>query len=255
MSRTSRIISSTDIYHIILRGINQQIIFEENNDYIRFKTILHECCKKYPCMIFGYCLMDNHVHLLVHAPKSELELFFKSLEVSYAIWFNTKYQRSGHLFQNRFFSSPVESAEYLLKTLRYIHYNPVKSGIITHPQEYPWSSCVSYFLGCEDDLLSKKVFFGLTNTSAEPDNTVFCAADEDFICEPVERVRLSDEQGIQLMWKVSGCSSHAQFQKLGKTKRNKSIKILRNKGLSVRQLVRICGISKSTIERILGMKK
>lgn len=255
MPRSPRAISSTDIYHTVLRGINQSVIFEENSDYSYFKTLLLNCCTRYSVKIYAYCLMNNHVHLLIHSPASVLELFFKSLEIRYAIWFNAKYQRSGHLFQNRFFSIPVESEDYFLRALRYIHFNPKKAGIIDQPHEYPWSSCISYYFGFEDELLAKEDFFKMTGFPSEPGNMVFCTVDETAFIEPVEKHRLLDEEGIRLMQEISGCCSHAQFQNLEKPKRNKSIQSLYKKGLSVRQLVRICGVSKSTVERILGMKK
>ena len=255
MPRTSRRISCTSIYHIVLRGINQQIIFEQKSDFIYFKKLLMDCRDKYRYDIYAYCLMNNHVHLLIHSSEIPLEYFFKSLEVRYAYRFNGKYQRSGHLFQGRFFSIPVESESALQNTFRYIHNNPVKAGIVVRPENYPWSSCSAYYDGKNDEIVSVHEFYKLSGCSPEELRKTGNDAESCPVSLPAEKIHLSDERGTLIMQNVSGCISHSQFQKLPKPDRNRYIKILHEKGLSVRQMVRICGISKSTIERILGMKK
>ena len=255
MSRTARRLSATNVYHIILRGINRQIIFEDNNDFIYFKRLLLDCRNRYEYEIFGYCLMDNHIHLLLKSSEIHLEVFFKSLEVRYVYWFNGKYQRTGHLFQGRFFSVPVESETALINTIRYIHNNPVKAGIVSSAQEYPWSSCSAYFFEYTDELLSAESFLQSASLTFADLRIPYQPSDQPPFPEPIERCHLTDEEAIRIMKRISGCLSHSQFQKLQKPDRNKYIQLLYKNKLSVRQLVRICGIPKSTIERILGMKK
>ena len=129
MPRKARIISSTGIYHIILRSVNQHIIFEEDSDYQKFLYIMTDCKKKYDIDIYAYCLMDNHVHLIVNAKPDMMSSFFKSFGARFVRWYNIKYSRCGHLFQDRYHSRIIETTEYFLKTLIYIHDNPVKANI------------------------------------------------------------------------------------------------------------------------------
>ena len=138
MPRKPRILSSTGIYHVILRSINQHIIFEEDYDYQKFLYILSDCAKKYDVTIYAYCLMDNHVHLLISSSPGNLGTFFQSLGTRFVRWYNTKYSRSGHLFQDRFHSVAIENEISFLSVLVYIHNNPVKANVIRYPSEYRW---------------------------------------------------------------------------------------------------------------------
>jgi len=145
MPRKPRTISSTGIYHIILRSVNQHIIFEEDADYQKFLYILSDCKTKYDVDIFAYCLMDNHIHLLLYSIPDTLSSFFQSLGTRFVRWYNTKYCRSGHLFQDRFFSSVVEDKKHFLSTLVYIHNNPVKANICKNQSDYNWSSYNAFY--------------------------------------------------------------------------------------------------------------
>ena len=145
MPRKPRILSSTGIYHIILRSVNQHIIFEEDSDYQKFLFVLSDCVKKYDVQIYAYCLMDNHIHLLIYSAPDDLSSFFQSLGTRFVRWYNSKYSRSGHLFQERFYSVAVENNNSFLSALVYIHNNPVKANIIRYPSEYCWSSFNAYY--------------------------------------------------------------------------------------------------------------
>ena len=153
MPRQSRKKSSTGIYHVMLRGINKQDIFEVEEDYVRMKEILirlnerrdeqgHPLPQAYS--MYAYCLMSNHIHLLIRERDEGIAETIKRLGIGYAAYFNKKYQRSGHLFQDRFRSEPVESMEYFMILLRYIHQNPVKAAIVKDVGDYPWSSWREY---------------------------------------------------------------------------------------------------------------
>ena len=116
MGRKPREKSGTGIYHVMLRGVNRQDIFEDEEDYAVFKKQLHrvgfykdESGKSQPprCVIYAYCLMTNHVHLLIRETEEEISIVVKRITVSYALYYNNKYQHVGHLFQNRFRSETV----------------------------------------------------------------------------------------------------------------------------------------------------
>lgn len=149
MGRKPRTLSPTGIYHICLRGVNKQRIFEYIEDYKGFFTILRQArdtdtfgnvLETPNFELFSYCLMDNHVHLLLATNDVTISEIIKRISSSYARFFNNRYSRVGHLFQDRFRSETCADCKYLFTLLRYIHFNPVKAGVCIKPEDYPYSS-------------------------------------------------------------------------------------------------------------------
>ena len=130
MPRQAREKSSSGIYHVMLRGINRQNIFEDDRDRQRFiETILYyKTISNYE--LYGYCLMDNHIHLLIKEKDESISKAIKRICSSYVYWYNQKYERCGHLFQERYKSEVVETEGYFLTVIRYIHQNPIKAGLV-----------------------------------------------------------------------------------------------------------------------------
>ncbi len=110
-------------------------MFEDDEDYIKYLDVLRECKEISGYKLYGYCLMGNHLHLLLKTGKEDLEQIFKRIGARYVYWYNFKYGRSGHLFQDRYKSEPVETDSYIVTVLRYIHQNPVKAGICSDPED------------------------------------------------------------------------------------------------------------------------
>lgn len=144
MPRTAREKSESGIYHIMLRGINQQTLFEDEEDNEKFIDILEKYQEEINYKIYAYCLMGNHVHLLMKEGKEELSNTMKRIGASYVYWYNWQYSRKGHLFQDRYKSEAVEDDRYFLTVLRYIHQNPIKAGIVKDIGAYEWSSYQEY---------------------------------------------------------------------------------------------------------------
>ncbi len=251
MPKYARKKSNTGIYHIILRGINKQTIFEDDKDSEKFlSTIVRfkEVCRY---EIYGYCFMSNHVHLLIKEGEENISSVVKRICSSYVYWYNWKYNRCGHLFQERFKSEAVENDAYLLTVLRYIHQNPVKAGLVKSAKDYKWSSYHNYI---------KKQ--GITDTdfilqilSDSKDNTVVSFIEymhqknTDTCLDYEEKIRLSDKEVKNLMSKL-GIDCNSTLQRLDKELRNDILRTLKStKGVSIRQLSRITGISKSVIDR------
>jgi REP element-mobilizing transposase RayT len=143
MPRKSRSKSSTGYHHIMLRGINRRNIFESDQDKDYFLKSMYRAKEKSKFKVIGYCLMNTHVHLLLQESE-EIGVSMKRITVSYVQWFNRKYNRVGHLFQNRYRSEPIEDERYLMAVLRYIHQNPIKAGIVKEASKYSWSSYNQY---------------------------------------------------------------------------------------------------------------
>ena len=131
------------IYHITNRGNRQEIIFRENIDYIVYLGILKETLKFYEddnYKLISYCLMSNHVHLLLKTGTKDPSFFMRRVNSMYARYFNSKYQYIGHLFQGRYFSNLINNVIELLEVSRYIHLNPVRAKMVDSPEKYMWSS-------------------------------------------------------------------------------------------------------------------
>lgn len=141
MVRQARIDIPGQLYHIIIRGIEQRHIYKNRTDYQeflrRYKIIIHEN----DCKCFAWALMPNHAHLLMRTGPMGLSYVMSRLLTGYSMYFNKKYKRAGHLFQNRYKSILCDQDEYLMELIRYIHLNPLKAGIIKRYKDlekYPW---------------------------------------------------------------------------------------------------------------------
>ena len=140
MPRRPRQLAESEIYHALARGVNRDAIFLEDEDFERFLHALALTKEASGCSILAYCLMTNHVHLVIRTGPEPIGTVMKRLGVRYASWFNRKYGRVGHVFQDRFRSLPVEDDEYFVALLRYVWRNPVEAGLVGRPEDYRWSS-------------------------------------------------------------------------------------------------------------------
>ena len=140
MPRSPRQKSATGVYHIMVRGINKQDIFHNNDDRQKYLRILEKVMENYPFMLLAFCLMNNHVHLLIRELDESISQVMRVIGTSYAFYYNLKYDRVGHLFQDRYRSEEVEDEAYLLTVIRYIHQNPVKARLVDNVQDFKWSS-------------------------------------------------------------------------------------------------------------------
>ncbi|MBE9573293.1 MAG: transposase [Proteobacteria bacterium] len=144
MARSIRLDYSDTFYHVLSRGNERRAIFRDREDYLRFLDILGKTVKRYKLEVHAYVLMDNHYHLLVRTREANLSRAIQWLGVSYAVWFNRKHNRSGHLFQGRFKSFLVEDERYFTAMCFYIHGNPLRAGIVQKLLDYKWSSYRAY---------------------------------------------------------------------------------------------------------------
>ena len=248
MPRAKRVKSESGIYHIILRGINQQVIFEAEEDYEKFiETILkYKAVSGYK--VFAYCLMSNHIHLIIKAEKEEIDQIMKRIAGSYVYWYNWKYYRKGHLFQDRLKSEPIEDEKYLLTAIRYIHQNPLKAEIVNRIDEYKYSSYNEYVRD-EMELIDKEFIYGMINKEGfivynNEKNDDKCLDLEEFV------FRMSDEDAKKIIKKIAGCENTTKLQLFGQEERNKCIKKMKHKGLSIRQISRMTGISFAIVRNI-----
>jgi REP element-mobilizing transposase RayT len=263
MARKARLASETGVYHVMLRGVNRQDIFECDKDYLKFLDLLRRAAfprdennKPMPpnLVIYAYCLMPNHVHLLVkEVPRMLISDAMKSISIAYAWYFNHKYEHCGHLFQDRFRSEVVRDIEYFITLMRYIHQNPVAAMICSDVNHYRWSSWCEY------------------NTTMPCDVHVCSASSvlqkipykelEGYVYEPMPKaqkildfnndtsIRLSDDI-IRDFAEFECGVKITDIQKLEKKERNAVLLKILQFGAGIRQLARMTGICKTVVERV-----
>ena len=213
--------------------------------------------------MYAYCLMDNHIHLLVNEGNDEIARIMKRINVSYAYYFNKKYQRVGHLFQDRFKSEAIEDDTYLLAAVRYLHNNPVKAGMVNYPGEYKWSSYNLYVNDADfRDIIEEQFILGMFSEDKQKAVKLFIdysqQGHEDSFLEYQEKAK--DDKAIQSEQNaIKFIADYLQEKNLGiddlRFARNVQIRndlIVELKGrtrLSVRQIAGVLGIGRNIVQR------
>ena len=249
MPRTERIVSSSNIYHIMMRGINRQNIFEEEEDRQCFMRLLAQCRKISGFRLYAFVLMSNHVHFLMEPEGESLDAAIKRIGTRYAMWFNKKYQRVGHLFQDRYRSEPVDNDAYLVTVLRYILQNPVKGGLANHPGAWKWSSFLAYEQGrgTLTDTKYAERFFDCREELME----YLTAPNEDAVMdEEIFGRRLREDQAKEKMKRISHCGSASEFQALDRAVQKEYAKEMIRQGIPPAQLSRMTGMARITLYRM-----
>lgn len=264
MPRKARIISHSGMYHVMLRGVNRQQIFNNENDYSEMVDILSHLHTKTDdagyivtdrgCSIYAYCLMSNHLHLLIREMDLKISDIVKSLASKYVYYFNHRHQRIGHLFQDRFKSEPVDDKEYFMQLLRYIHQNPVKAGIVKNVSEYKWSSWHEYLHASEltiCDVNAVLQYVPMDELSVfvnaemqEPSGII------DIGCEEIPaKAMMTDPEVVERLLRITRCKSLDDFRHLQLSERRDAFYSLRALGAGINQLARITGVSVMTVSR------
>lgn len=258
MPRHQRILSKTGTYHIMMRGNERKNLFLDEEDKQRFLETLFAKKKETGFFLLVYCLMDNHVHLVVQVGEEALATTMKRINASYAFYFNQKYNRVGHLFQDRFKSEPVEDEKYLMAVTRYIHNNPVKAGIVNKPEDYKWSSFKNYLRPDKPESENLDIQIILSSIalnevqaieefkrfSMQNDDIEFMDISED---EPwtLEESKIYLEEYLKKSW--PGYDLHELMK--NKDTRNEIVLHIRKKtNLSIRKIADLLGITRGSIQ-------
>ncbi len=155
MPRQQRLVVPDVPLHVIQRGNDRMACFRQERDYLVYLALLQQASKKFECAVHSYCLMTNHIHLLLTPGFSDASAaLMHGLAHRYAQYFNREHQRTGTLWDGRYRSCLVESSSYVLACYRYIELNPVRAGMVSHPKAYPWSSYAANSGARTDQLIS-----------------------------------------------------------------------------------------------------
>lgn len=247
MPRTGRKQSESSIYHVVNRGEGKQIIFEDDHDRAFFVRRLDGLLDDAGGTLHAWCLMDNHFHLLMSMPFDSLGPLMHRLQTGYAGYFNRVHQHDGAVFGGRFKSEPVETDEYLLTVVRYIHENPLKANL--GGLDYRWSSYREY---CGDATHVDRsfvlgVFGGLRHFRLFHEEE---HGDEGCLdVEALPRRGLSDDDAKHIADDLLGEGVCASVKGWERAERNAALVALRGAGLKVRQIQRLTGISLGAISR------
>lgn len=248
MPRENRKTSISKVYHVIIRGINKQDILLDKQDFLKFIEEVERTKEKYKYEIYSYALMNDHVHFVIYDKNENMSIAIQSLNISYSIYFNKKYERTGHLFENRFKSKVVESEEYLKSLVRYIHKNPENAGL----KKYEWTSYYEYLY--KEKLINRNIvlnIFGEDYYSAINNFKYFHQnyskyQDYDKGYELLNRI--TDEEAIEMIKYVTKEENLLKIQQYSKKDKEKAImKIIKIEGITKVQIARIIGISTKTI--------
>lgn len=251
MPRAAREKSNSGIYHVMLRGVNQQQIFEEKEDYEKFIKILQDCKEICRYELYAYCLMGNHIHILLRVDKEPLETVFRRIGSRFVYWYNIKYERHGHLFQDRYKSEPIDDDAYFIVALRYILRNPIKAGLCNKAKDYQYSSFKDYISLAENTLSDTQKGLELIGRDKFED---YINTENDDRCleiQATKNIKVTDEKAKQIILKKAKCDNVSAFQELPKAKRDKLLKVLKEQGLSIRQISRLTGTPKGVVERAI----
>ncbi|MBU1092374.1 transposase [Patescibacteria group bacterium] len=160
MPRLPRLFLSQSYYHIVTRGNNRHRVFETDEDYKYYLELIKKYKAEFSFDLFHYCLMSNHVHLLIKTDKaSDFSAFMKKLNLAYFHYYNKLYGWVGHFWQNRFKSQPVGKDEYFIQCGKYIELNPVRANMVAKPEDYPYSSYSYYAKGDSNELITRDLFY------------------------------------------------------------------------------------------------
>lgn len=242
MSRKPRLFVDSGTYHVILRGNNRQNLFVDDSDRNFFIARLRKYSAELNIDVHAYCLMNNHVHLLIGNANDGMSLLIQKIANSYVFYFNRKYERCGHLFQGRFKSEPIQDEAYFKTVYRYILQNCEKAGI-AGTDSYRWNSFRALRECSDGQFIKVSHIAGMFGSRKELLD--FVLQKEDAECMEYEgRTVFSDEGAVRFIRKLFGISSPYRLERLDVEEQAARCRIMKERGLSVSQISRITGISR-----------
>lgn len=247
MARKPRLFGESGFYHVILRGNNRQNLFNEDSDRMFFIGRLKKYSEELGVTVHAYCLMNNHVHILLGKANDSLSLLVQKLANSYVYYFNRKYDRCGHLFQGRFKSEPIQDDAQYKTVYRYILQNSEKANL-GRADQYKWNSFWAIKMHRKKSFVDIEYVLGLFGSKKAL--VYFIGQPELKKCMEYEnKIVLSDDRAIMLIKKIFRISSPYKLERLEMDAQVEKCGIMKRWGLSVSQISRITGISRRIISQ------
>lgn len=244
----------TGFYHVCARGTGKQLIFEGDEDRWEFLELMRDCCREAGVTVIAWCLMGNHVHLVLADYEDRMSAAMHRLLLTYARRFNKRAGRTGHLFQNRFDRRSLDTDRYLMAAIRYVHANPQEAGIALI-ERYPWSSFAEYLRMYDGDV--EKSFSDPSTVlelfgSAEGfiDYSLKTPDGSDPVIHDMDETEWERHAFADKMARRLGVPLN-ELKTVAPSRRDGIIFVLHDGGYTVREIERYTGISKSTVSRIV----
>lgn len=249
----------------MLRGINKQEIFHGEDDYLLIVRVLSDINKKRDysgkivsqndCEIYAYCIMPNHIHILLRERNLSISDIMKKLEDRFVIIYNKKYDRVGHLFQARYKSEPVNDLAYLKVLLRYIHRNPVKGMICERPEDYLWSSWREYINGQPPVLPVCRTSVPLHYfTQVDLEEWVNIDIDDGCMDMDSDQFVKTDNHAWQMISEMTGLDNIEDFKQTSAEYQMQCLRQVITKGVSIRKASRLSSLTYYYIQKSVAEK-
>lgn len=242
-----RTLSETGLYHVTQRGTAHGLIFESDDDRRQFLRIIKKYRDELGFRVLAWCLMDDHIHLVLDIPNTDITHVMKCIDIAYAKYFNQKTKREGHLFQGAFKSKPIVTEAQLMATIHYVHQNP-EVARICRASEYHWSSFQElmgrrYLVDTEFVLA---LFGGL-------DGVMRYGGDASQVAHTGTWSRgMTDAEVLDLVKDRLGEDVSSLLAAGGREQRDEAVRLLDACGVSARQIARIVGLGRVTVLRIVA---
>ena len=251
MARKPRI-GLSGYYHIVNRGVDRMTVFHHREDYEYFEELMCSLMRNHGITLHNYCLMSNHYHLLIETSTDNLSPFMRQLGMNYAIYFNKKYQRTGHLWQGRFQSWYVTDEAYLYTLMLYIEHNPLKANIVHKLEAYPYSS-YHYFLDADTvpECLADSWIVQHYQNDAE--------AITAFLGSTIDPAQLDEMKKASSLIEAPNTDKKPDMVRLrkmlakakGTHERNKQVVKAYRQGYSQHRIAEVLGLNQATVQRII----
>lgn len=252
MPRTARKKVESRIYHIVLRGINKQTIFYDDEDREVFLNRIKLAKEKKDFKVYAFCLMNNHIHLLIKEEEYDtLGNIFRRILSSYVFWYNLKYKRIGNLFQDRYKSEGIENDAHLLCALRYIHQNPVKAQMVEKVEDYKWSSHKAYKNSNKSSFVDVDFVLSILGGVKRYNEFINQLETVKFIEDDYKK-KISDAELLEKIKEIMKTKEIYDILKCSRAEMESVILMIRQNIIeaSIRQISRVTGISANIIRHI-----
>lgn len=251
MPRTGRSFSGNGFYHIVVRGADKLTIFRRASDYTAFLDTVFGMAEENGVSVIAYCLMSDHAHLLIRDNDRKLSGFMSRVLNRYAHHYNSRYNHTGRVFYDRFYSKCIDTSAYLLEVYRYILKNPEEDGVC-RMDEYRWSSYWDYCLeehrtdiGIIRSMLPIKSLHDVFLRTEDTHNPYYYE----------NRTVVLNDQALERKIKyLTDVDDVAQIGAMSREERNEAIRKLRSYGMTINEISRVTGISRSIIQRAAVLK-
>ncbi len=247
MGRRARVFADKGIYHLILQGMGNQILFEDEEDKKKLAEIIQRYKKELNFKLISYVFMDNHIHLCLKDETNSISKIMQKIELSYVRYFNKKYKRKGSLFQGRFWSRVIKNDKEVVQLVKYILINPEKAHI-SKKEKYRWSSYRDYCMrkGITDtEFLRNYILANFGKISFGKFCKLITYEEFDDVADSSQML---DRRAIEKAIKILGGTNPLEIITFDKQLRNKKLRQLKIYGIPVWQISRITGIARGIIE-------